>query len=291
MASGEVRYAAMFREVQPPYNLSDTALLNNKDTAQIRSEAFKNGIPDSIAQQLFGKNEGVRYTPLARFKGKKKETYYLVRGSRNNRRAALMLVADAANNFTTVLPFLVPDADETTRQNSSVDPNFSISRTTVRRLPGDAFQEGKDVFTYNAEAQTFDLVMTDPLDDDDLELINPIDTLGKTYKYAGDYGKNKKNLVSVRDGRKKGLITVFIHVEKEEGTCTGEIKGDAELVDANTAIYRPVGDPCVLTLKFAKSSVTVEEQEGCGSKRGLECSFNGTFNKKKVSKPKVGKPK
>lgn len=284
-------FANSFPEAKLPYGLSDSALLGNKDTAQIRSEAFLNFIPDTLVRQLFGNQERVRYTPLAKFAGNKKESYYLVKGSRNNRKAALLVVADEQDSLTAVLPFLVPDADNSTRQNSSLEQNFSVVRTTLRLLKDEAFQEGKEVYAYSAQAKTFDLVMTDPLDDDKLELLNPIDTLGKTFKYAGDYGKEKRNIVSIRDGRKQGLITVFIHLEKKEGACTGEIKGDAEIVDEKTAIYRTAGDPCVLKLKFAKASVILEEQEGCGSRRGLECSFNGTFNLKKETKSKAGKRK
>lgn len=274
-------FATYFKEMKPPYALSDSGLLANKDTTVIRSEAWKSVIPDSIILQVFGKKDKVKFISLAQFKGKKGETYFLAKGIRDSRTAALIVVSSEAADSTSVLPFLVPDSDKATRQITSMEANFSIIRTTVRKGPDDVFQEGKDVYAYSDIGKTFDLVMTDPLSDEKGELLNPIDTLAKTYKWAGDYGKDKRNIVSVRDGRKQGLITVFIHIDKGDGDCTGEIKGDAEIIDEQTAIYRTAGDPCILTLKFGKSGVTLEEQEGCGSRRGLECSFNGTFNRKK----------
>ena len=87
----------------------------------------------------------------------------------------------------------------------------------------------------------------------------------------------KMNLVSVRDGRKNDRITFFIHFEKENGECTGELKGEAIMKSVrNTAEYREAGDPCVLKFIFGSSSVYVYRREGCGSRRGLNCSFDGS---------------
>ena len=36
------------------------------------------------------------------------------------------------------------------------------------------------------------LVMTDPLDEKNAEMVNPIDTLSKLHKLAGDYIRDKK---------------------------------------------------------------------------------------------------
>ncbi|OLY92778.1 hypothetical protein SAMN05444008_10252 [Cnuella takakiae] len=289
--SGNAAFASLFQEMKPPYTLSDSGLLANKDTVRIRSEQWNQFIPDSITKNIFGATTRINYTPLASFKGKKGEQYFLVKAARENRSAALMVVAAHPDSLTAVLPFLVPDKDAASKQVTSFEGNFSVIRTVHRTLPDDSFQEGKDVFAYSELGRTFDLVMTDPLSDEKPELINPIDTLGSNYTYAGDYSRDKRNIVSVRDGRKKGLITVFIHMEAKEGTCTGEIKGDAEIVDGTTAIYRTPGDPCILTLKFGKGAVTLQEQEGCGSRRGLECSFNGTFKKKKEADTKETKRK
>lgn len=289
--SGNADFTALFRQMKPPYTLSDSGLLANKDTAQIRSEAWNSFIPDSTKELIFGSTSRISYTPLGSFVGKKKETYYLVKATRDNKKAALLLASAHPDSITAVLPFIVPDKETNTKQVTTFESNFSVIRTVQRTLPDDSFQEGKDVFAYSEIGRTFDLVMTDPLSDEKPDLTNPIDTLGRTYAYAGDYSRDKRNIVSVRDGRKKGLITVFIHMEAREGACTGEIKGDAEIIDEQTATYRTPGDPCILTLKFAKGSVTLQEQEGCGSRRGLECSFNGTFKKKKEANNKENKSK
>ncbi|MBK8952534.1 MAG: hypothetical protein IPM85_09895 [Chitinophagaceae bacterium] len=145
--------------------------------------------------------------------------------------------------------------------------------------------DGKDVYVLNADAAIFTLIMTDALEEKISELINPIDTLPRKHKYAADYGSGKMNLVSIRDGRKTDRLTFFVHFEKNSGNCTGELKGEAIWKTPTMAEYRQDGDPCVLKLTFTRTGVTVTE-ENCGSRRtSLNCSFNGSFPRKRYIKP------
>ncbi len=72
---------------------------------------------------------------------------------------------------------------------------------------------------------------------------------------------------------------------KNNGECIGELKGEAILKGTNKAVYREPGEPCVLEFTFTSSSVTVKETEACGSRRGLRCSFDGVYPRKKDPKP------
>jgi hypothetical protein len=69
------------------------------------------------------------------------------------------------------------------------------------------------------------------------------------------------------------------------------LKGEAIMKSPTMAEYTEGGDPCILQFRFTSSSVTVKELEGCGSRRGLRCSFDGTYPRKKESKPKAVKAK
>jgi hypothetical protein len=138
----------------------------------------------------------------------------------------------------------------------------------------------------NSEQRKFILIMTDALDDKVTELINPIDTFSRKNKLSGDYSSGKTNLISIRDGRKPDRLSFFIHFEKNNGSCNGELKGEAIIRSANLAEYRLNGDPCVLQFKFTSSAVNVKEIEGCGVHRGLRCAFDGSYSKKKEPKPK-----
>ena len=181
---------------------------------------------------------------------------------------------------------LRPDANAATRQSVTLDSKYSITRTRLRKNADGSMSEGKDVYVLNAEAKNFKLIMTDALEDKPAELINPIDTLPRKNKFSADYGSGKMNLVSVRDGRKNDRITFFVHFEKNNGDCTGELKGEARIRSSNTAEYRENGDPCNLKFIFSAGSVTLKE-EGCGSRRGLQCLFDGSFPRKKNIKPKT----
>jgi hypothetical protein len=133
--------------------------------------------------------------------------------------------------------------------------------------------------------------MTDALDDKPAELINPIDTFSRKQKNTADYGAGKTSLISFRDAKKSDRLNFFIHFEKNNGDCTGELRGEAMIKSPTIAEYREGGDPCVLQFRFTSSSVIIKELEGCGSRRGLRCSFDGSYPRKKEVKPKAVKAK
>jgi hypothetical protein len=170
----------------------------------------------------------------------------------------------------------------TTAHSILMDKKYTVTRTLVRKNPDGSSSEGKDVYGLNPEFTAFMLIMTDALEDGTAELINPIDTMPAKNKFSGDYTSGKQSLVSIRDGRKPGLFNFFIHFSRDKGECTGELKGEAIIRSANSAEYREAGDPCVLKFTFSKSAVTLNEIEGCGAHRGLRCSFNGNYLKKRV---------
>jgi hypothetical protein len=272
-----------FNMASLPFQLSDTGLLNNKDTVSMRSAELASFIPDSLTK-TFGKAGRVKFIPLVKFAAKSND-YYVVKVSGVNGKGAFLITFDKKQQFVNAFPFLIPDADPTTSQSTTIDKSFSVSKIITQKK-GTQTAEGKNVYAYNAETKQFSLIMTDPLNDGGQEIINPIDTFQRKHKLAGDYIKDKKNFVSVRDGRYPNQLQVFVHFENENGDCMGELKGDVLLTSTKTAIYRQGGDPCVLTFNFTPSSVSLKEDEGCGSHRGINCIFDGTFQKKKETKAK-----
>jgi hypothetical protein len=281
------KFSELFRPLSLPYELSDIDLANNKDTTVIRSADFANLISDSTNARLFGKGAKVKYIAIGRMKLSSESNFYLVKASGANKKAALLL-AFSGNEYSTMLPFLVPDADPSTSQVSIIDKSFGITKNITQKKTGNLTAEGKDVYGYDPSTREFSLVLTNPLNASE-EIINPIDSFPRKHKFAGDYVKDKKNFISVRDGRYPNQLLVFMHLDQNDGTCTGELKGDILLTSPTSAIYRQGGDPCVLTLHFSSSSVTIKEDEGCGSHRGLDCTFDGTFNRKKEKKQKPAK--
>lgn len=279
------KFSELFPSQQVSYQLTDADLLSNKDTTSIRSAEFAAFISDSVKRKLFGKTGKVKYIALARVKAPKNTSYYIIKAVSGNKRVAL-LVPFTNDQFDVVFPFLIPDSDASTTQTSTVDKSNAIIKGITQRKGGGEVAEGREVYQYVPEAKQFTLLLTNPLNNT-AELINPIDTLPRKHKFSGDYLKNKRNYVSVRDGRSSNELLVFIHIE--DGDCSGEIKGTLLLTSSTQGIYRQSGDPCQLSFQFKSNSVTLKEGGGCGSRRGLDCSFNGTYPRKKETKPKSTK--
>jgi len=279
------KFSELFPSEQISYQLSDADLLTNKDTTVIRTPEFSNFISDSLKAKLFGKGNKVKFVAMAKVKAPKNTSYYIVRASNGTKRIALLLPF-TNDQFDVAFPFLIPDSDPTTSQLSTIDKSNAIIKTVTQKKLGGDIAEGREVYQYVPEAKQFTLLLTNPLNNV-AEVINPIDTLSRKHKFSGDYLKDKKNYISIRDGRSSSEYLFFIHIEK--GECSGEIKGTILLTSSNRAVYRQGGDPCQMNLQLGANSVTIKEDSGCGSRRGLDCSFDGAYNRKKETKSKSTK--
>ncbi|RYY66956.1 MAG: hypothetical protein EOO12_02625 [Chitinophagaceae bacterium] len=277
--------SAPFTTAPLPYSLNDSSVLNTKDTAALSAPEFASLLPDTLRAQLLG-GGNVRFTPLARIEGAQDVRYLSVRASSGSRRAALLYRFEK-DSPAGVFPLLVPDADPATAQVSTIDRAGAITRGITKKLPKEQTAEGKEVFMYNAEGKNFTLIGADPLEDNQ-DVLNPLDTFARTHPLAGDYIRNPRNFVSIRDARNPNELNFFVHFEtgEDDNTCVGELKGTALLTSSKTAVYRQGGDPCVLELTFQGNNVTLREMEGCGSRRGVQCVFEGSFPRKKPVSPK-----
>jgi hypothetical protein len=277
-----------FEPLHLPYQIADTSVAKKKtDTLLISYYVFAHLVPDSIINKVFGKGAKPKIYPLGRISSDQ-GNYLFVKMLSPDRKAAMLLCFDKKNNFVTGMPVLQPDANPATQQFFVMDKRYTLSKNIIRKNADGTISDGKNVYVLNEPAKSFLLIMTDALDEQTIELINPIDSVSKRNKFSGDYVKDKVNLVSIRDNKKPGRLTFFVHFEKKSN-CTGELKGVANFTSGNTAIYHSSGDPCVLQFSFTSSSVTMTEMEGCGSHRGLDCIFEGTYPKKREPKKKESK--
>jgi hypothetical protein len=270
-----------------PYQVTDTTLLKkDKDSLLINYKVFTQFVPDSLLSKVFGKGVKPKIYPMGKTITEDGETYLFAKTISGNKRTAFIFSFDKKDQYIDGMPLLQLDQYQSTQQTASLDKSYSINKIITRKNPDRSLSEGKDVYGLNKEGRKFMLIMTEALDDKITELINPIDTFSRKHKYAADYGTGKMNLVSIRDGRKSDRFHFFIHFEKNNGACTGELKGEAIIKSSAVAEFRETGGPCALRFSFTSSSVVVKELEGCGSHRGLRCLFDGSFPKKKVAKPK-----
>ncbi|RYY15398.1 MAG: hypothetical protein EOO04_28690 [Chitinophagaceae bacterium] len=130
------------------------------------------------------------------------------------------------------------------------------------------------------------LIFTEPNEDIIENVINPIDTLPRKNKVSGDYVINKTNFISIRDGKDPSHISFFVHFEKDNSTCNGELKGAARFISPTTAQFKESGNPCTIQFDFKGNIVTMKEMEGCGSYRDIKCFFDGKYPREKESRQK-----
>ena len=280
-------FIELFPEPVASLQFGDTILVKKlKDTVSVSYKAIVKFVPDSVLSKVFGRNLKPKSYPLGRMEDNNKTNYLLMKSAAGETKAVLLFCFDKNEKLVAAINLLKPDASSVTTQSVSIDRNFNIAKNISRRNADGSVSEGKDSYVLNEDAQTFTLVMTEQLDEKIKDQANPIDTFARKQKYSADYSSAKTNLVSIRDGKKAGEFEFFMRFEKDNGQCNGELKGEAKFTGKNTAEYREAGDPCVMRFVFSTSSVSIKEVEGCGSHRGLRCSFDGNYAKKKYIKPK-----
>ena len=283
-------FISAFELVKPTYEIADSVLLKKaSDSLLISYKIFTQFIPDSVLSKNFGKNVKPKIFMLKRVAVEKEETYLFAIAVHADKKQLYILCFDKDDKFTAAMPLLKDDGKASTTQIAGIDRKYSIFRTTYQRMQDGSMGEGREVYVYNADAKQFILIMTDALDDRVNEVINPIDTMSRKNKYSADYIKDKMNIVSVRDAERQGKINFFIHFDRTKGECTGELKGMASFVKSNIAEYRQAGDICILQFTFSSSSVSIRELGPCGSHRGVKCSFDGNYPRKREAKKKLSR--
>jgi hypothetical protein len=280
-----------FQSLDLPYQVADTSVSKKRtDTALISYKVFTHLVPDTVLSKVFGKDEKPKIYPMGRVAAPEQGTYLFVKTISTDRKAAMILCFDKKNNFITAMPVMQPDANPATQQLFVIDKRYTLSKSITRKNSDGTISDGKNVYVLNEPAKSFLLIMTDALDEKTIEVINPIDSLSRKNKFSADYQKDKLNFISIRDSKKTGRLVFFVHFEKKNN-CSGEMKGEANFTSATSAMYRSSGDPCTLQFSFTSSSVSMKEIQGCGSHRGVDCIFEGTYPKKKQVKKNEQKTK
>ena len=281
-------FIEFFSDVTLPFHMTDSLIASKPtDSSTIGYRIFTQFVPDSILTRHFGKKVRPLIYPLGKSVVDKYETYVFVKAVSPSKKAGYILAFDKANKFLAAMPLLIPDKDPSTQQSAVLDRKYSLTSVTRQKNTDGLFNEVKNVYILNAEARAFTLIITDAgIPDEQQEIINPIDTFPKKNKLSGDYIKDKRNYISIRDGRNATELMFFTHFEKQDGECMGELKGTATINGANTAIYRANGNPCVLEFSFRSNAISMKEVEACGSYRDITCFFEGTYQRKKEPKPK-----
>ena len=275
-----------FPDVKLPIQVSDTGLLaKTSDSLLISLKILHQFMPDSILAKDFGKAANTKVYPIGKTKEKDKETYLFLKAINGVKKVAYIACFDKENKFKKAMPLVRADQDKSTSSYGMLDSKFQIT-TYYERQDRDNLVFKRNVYLFNAAADDFTLILTEPNEELIETVINPIDTLPKKNKWSGDYSKDKKNFVSIRDSKRPNELLFFVHFEKENGECKGELKGSLSLKENGKAVFKDGGGPCTLDFDFTSNSVTMKEIGGCGNYRDIKCFFEGSYRKKLEAKPK-----
>jgi hypothetical protein len=281
-------FVEAFPVIKLPITISDTSLGRIGDTTTISKAVLTQFVPDS-ALQIISIDKKTTIKPVARIKTDE-ETYLLAKFLQNKKADIAVFVFDKNNKFLDVKE-LVHNANNdgyVHSVNINKEPTFTIAKEKVTK--DNQLFYTRTGYAYNKDAG-FMVVVNDTNEDLKRQdsIINPIDTFTRKNPFSGDYIKDKKNFISVRDGRDANTYRFFVHFEKEGSACKGELKGELSIKAENIGQYTANGDPCVINFKFSGSQIQVKEEGSCGNHRDIKCFFNDSYNKKREPKSKAKK--
>lgn len=278
-------FVESFPDIKLPLMLHDSILAKKaNDSFRIAEKVFKQFVPDSIYKSDF-RGSKPKFYGVGKVKDKNDDYYVFITIQSSSKKIAYILCFDKEKTYKAGMSLMGVSKKKGVSFEGGMDRKFNIYKNNYRKG-----KDGQQFYTRNAYVYNnvgmFTLILNESNDiSEDEEIYNPIDTLLRTMKHTGDYVKDKKNFVSVRNGAKPGKLLFFIHFEKSD-ECIGELKGELSMIDAKRGIYTEPGDPCSLELQFSPSSVSLKEVRGCGNYRGIKCFFDGEYPKRTAKKKK-----
>ena len=272
-----------------PYTVADTNIQKIADSTVISRAVFTQFIPESSLQVFLNPDATtLEINPVGRIE-KEDEKYLLATITQGKKIILITVVLDKKKKYLAALQLFVNRNNDGYTHSVTInrEPTFTISRE--RSTDNNTVQQYTHTgYAYNNGSGTFIKVVDDSNEGKKKNdaIINPIDTLPRKKKYSGDYAGDKKNFISVRDGKNATTYDFFMHFEKNDGDCIGELKGEMTMRDETKAYFHENGGPCVIDFTFDDNEITIKEQGNCGNHRGIKCYFDDTYHKKRISKPK-----
>lgn len=271
-------FLEFFDEISLPIHIADTSLLRKDTSNSVGFKVLTRFVPDSMLAKDFGKAQPKIYG-LGKTLDANDNHYVFVKAINGSKRTAYLICFDEDFQYKGMLTLVSTGFHNSTSAYGMVDAKHIITTYRERKRAEDLSFK-RNVYKYNSETGDFTLILTEPNTEMIDTVINPIATLDKTHKLSGDYIKDDRNLISVRDGVAPGELLFYVHFERNTDDCRGELKGVMRLTGENSGIYKEVGNPCTLQFEFSKTGVEMKEIEGCGAHRDIICFFEGKFPRK-----------
>lgn len=264
-----------------PVTINDS-LLNKKegDSALINQTAFKTFLPDTVFNRIYPQTKQLKLYIVGKATDDKEGNYIIVKSIAGKARAAQLFYFTKKETYLGSMK-LIDNITKSTGRYFRIDNRFNISMIQEKRVPTGEIWTNETIYYMNASGK-FIIAMTNSNEDLSNEIMgNPIDTFAHKNKFSADYTSDKKNLVSIRDGSSAKTFQFFIHFSKQNGQCNGEIKGEGEWITKTKGIFHDGSSACAIEFNFSSSSVSISEQNGCGSYRDITCFFEGSYPRKK----------
>jgi hypothetical protein len=271
-----------FHPLKTPYQVTDTIFHRKEsESTLISAKLFTRLVPDSILTHYFGKELKPRLYAVGRIKVPKEETYLFVKAMAKDRRVLYVLCFDKEDRFAAARPVIYQDNEPAGAGTAlaGMDNKYTLTVSHQRKAAGGQIFFKRDAYVFNTDAHGFMLILTESNETKPKipAIYDPIDTLPRKHKFSGDYAQDKRNIISVRDGRDPSRMLFFIHFEKDDATCNGELKGEAKFVSPGIARYKSYSDPCAIEFSFGAAGLSIKELGGCGVHRDIKCFFEGYY--------------
>jgi len=282
-------FNAAFKNIELPIRINDTNLVSFTDTIKIGRKALEQFLPDSVVDAIAPKL--VKNASIFTVGKIEKETeYYLLLNNKDTKKQTVSVIAFSKKNV--FLGYQILTQFDLTQKGSQFygktllinkEPTFLIEENKLD--PEQGLTNEKKGWAYTE--QGFRLIYLDAnIKPEQKAILNPIDTLPTVNTLSGDYARDKKNFISLRDFGNANKYQFFLHFEKKEGTCVGELKGLLNF-NKNQATYSEKGDPCTIQFTITGNVIKIKEDGNCGNHRNMTCYFNDSYDKKR--KPKIKK--
>ena len=275
-----------FKTVSLPVSLADSNLKRFTDTFEIGRKALAQFVPDSVVDEIIPiKEKKSKLFPI--FKIVKEEQYYLLFNVLQEKKQSLaVIVFSKKNKF---LDYKVLTQFELVHRGSQLygktlainkEPSFLVEETKMGSDNALTYEKSGWAYTDSA----FRMIYFDSNKKIETKVVlNPIDTLQMNNPLSGDYARDSKNFISLRDYNNPNKYQFFLHFEKKEGTCVGELKGLLNFTK-NQATYNEKGDPCIIHFTITGNVIQIKEDGNCGNHRNMTCYFNDSYDKKRKAK-------
>ena len=277
-----------FNSVNLPINIADSNLNEIKEGKEIGRKLLGQYVNTSTLETILPNNDK-KTTLFPLFKIDKEGEHYLLLKIKKQYKIEIgILVFNKGNKFLAYKSIIEFKKEGKHIVNSSKslfinnEPSFLIFENKINKERKAYIEKTAWAFT----AGSFQIIFVDSEQKKGGNtIINPLDTLSTNNAFSGNYELNEKNFISLRDNGTPNKYQFFLHTENNKGACIGELKGLLNF-NKNAATYSEKGDACHIEFVIKGNNISIKENGNCGNHRGLDCSFDESFNRKKKLKKK-----